>query len=140
MFQLLRALTGSSLIRFGLTGLLNTAVGLGTIFALKWFLNMPDTLANLGGYGLGVMVSYYVNSRWTFQYREALHAKMLPYALVLVCAYLVNLACVHFCINVLQLNSYLAQTAGIIPYSLLTYFLLRRYVFARNDVAKVSVQ
>ncbi len=140
MRQRLRVLTGSSLIRFGLTGLLNTAVGLGTIFALKWFLDMPDTQANLGGYALGVMVSYYVNSRWTFQYRESLHAKMLPYALVLVCAYLVNLACVHFCINVLQLNSYLAQTAGIIPYSLLSYFLLRRYVFARNDVANISVR
>ncbi len=118
-----------SLIRFGLTGLLNTVVGLGTIFALKWFLNVPDTPANLAGYGLGIIVSYYVNSRWTFQYKEALHAKALPYALVLVCAYIVNLFTVHFCIGMLQLNSYLAQAAGIIPYSLLTYVLLRRYVF-----------
>ena len=119
----------SSLIRFGLTGLLNTAVGLGTIFALKWFFSVADTQANLVGYAVGMVVSYYVNSRWTFQYKQALHAKVLPYLLVLLCAYLVNLATVHLLIGGLQINSYLAQTAGIIPYSLLSYVLLRRYVF-----------
>jgi len=119
----------SSLMRFGLTGLLNTAVGLGTIFALKWFFGVPDTQANLVGYGVGMVVSYYVNSRWTFQYKQALHTKVVPYALVLLCAYLVNLATVHLLIGGLQVNSYVAQTAGTIPYSLLSYVLLRRYVF-----------
>lgn len=119
----------SSLIRFGLTGLLNTAVGLGTIFALKWFFGVPDTKANLVGYVVGMGVSYYVNSRWTFQYKQALHTKVVPYVLVLLCAYLVNLATVHIFIGWLHVNSYLAQTAGIIPYSLLSYVLLRRYVF-----------
>ena len=123
----------SSLTRFGLTGLLNTAVGLGTIFALKWFLNVPDTKANLVGYAVGVVVSYYVNSRWTFQYKHALHTKVVPYALVLLCAYLVNLATVHILIGWLHINSYLAQTAGIIPYSLLSYVLLRRYVFGLSS-------
>ncbi|MGD9843747.1 MAG: GtrA family protein, partial [Steroidobacteraceae bacterium] len=71
MRHVLNALFRSSLIRFGLTGVLNTAVGIGTIFALKWFFDWADTPANFCGYALGVMVSYYVNSRWTFQYRAA---------------------------------------------------------------------
>ena len=125
-------LFSSSLVRFGLTGLLNTAVGLGTIFALKWFLGVADTQANLVGYAVGMCVSYYVNSRWTFEYRQALHTKVVPYALFLLCAYLVNLATVHILIGWLHLNSYLAQSAGIIPYSLLSYVLLRRYVFGSS--------
>ncbi|MGE0188273.1 MAG: GtrA family protein [Steroidobacteraceae bacterium] len=139
MRHVLNALFRSSLIRFGLTGVLNTAVGIGTIFALKWFFDWADTPANFCGYALGVMVSYYVNSRWTFQYRAALHAKVLPYALVLSCAYLVNLGCVHFFIQILKVNSYLAQVTGVIPYSLLTYVLLRRYVFVSAQESNVPV-
>jgi putative flippase GtrA len=120
---------GLSLVRFGLTGLLNTAVGLGTIFALKWFLGLGDTLANLIGYGVGLVVSYVVNSRWTFQYRESLLPVLPQYALVVLIAYLTNLACVHFCIQQLHLDSYLAQTIGVIPYAGVTYTLLRLSVF-----------
>lgn len=116
-------------MRYCLTGLLNTAVGLGIIFALKWFFGVPDTPANLVGYGVGMIVSYWINSRWTFQCKAALHAKLVPYVLVLGIAYIGNLACVHLLIGPLQADSYLAQTAGVIPYSLLSFFLLRRFVF-----------
>ena len=136
MRKLIVVLFQSSLVRFGITGLLNTLVGLGTIFALKWFFAVADTPANLIGYGVGIVVSYWVNSRWTFQYKEALHAKIFPYGMVLLFAYGVNLATVHIFISVFQINSYLAQAAGIIPYSLLTYVLLRRFVF----ISKIAAQ
>lgn len=134
MRQLMGYVFGLSLVRFILTGMLNTAVGLGTIFALKWFLGMGDTAANLAGYGVGLVVSYVVNSRWTFRYRESLLPVLPQYAVVVVVAYLANLACVHFCIRQLHLDSYLAQTLGIIPYAGLTYLLLRGLVF--RSVAK----
>ena len=52
MRRFITYLYGLSLVRFVLTGVLNTAVGLGAIFALKWFLHMADTPANLLGYGV----------------------------------------------------------------------------------------
>jgi hypothetical protein len=36
---------------------------------------------------------------------------------------------VHLCIDRLQLNSYLAQACGVIPYAGLSYVLLRCFVF-----------
>lgn len=120
-----------SLVRFVLTGVLNTAVGLGTIFALKWFLGIGDTPANLFGYAVGLVVSYVVNSRWTFRYKESLLPVLPQYALVVLVAYLANLACVYLCINQLHLDSYLAQTMGVIPYAGLSYVLLRWFVFGR---------
>jgi putative flippase GtrA len=120
---------GLSLVRFVLTGVLNTLVGLGAIFALKWFLGLTDTVANLLGYALGLLVSYLVNSRWTFRYRQSLLPVLPQYLQVVLVAYLTNLAVVHFCIGRLQLNSYLAQACGVIPYAALSYVLLRCYVF-----------
>lgn len=120
-----------SLVRFVLTGVLNTLVGLSIIFALKWFFNWTDTPANLLGYGVGVVVSYLVNSRWTFRYRESLLPVLPQYLGVLLLAYLANLACVHFCIIQLQLDSYLAQACGVVPYAGLSYVLLRWFVFSK---------
>lgn len=122
-------LLGLSPIRFILTGVLNTAVGLGVIFALKWFLGMGDTLANLLGYAVGLVVSYLVNSRWTFRYRDSLLPVLPRYVLAVLAAYLTNLVCVHVCIRVLQLDSYVAQSLGVIPYAALSYVLLRWFVF-----------
>lgn len=129
---------GLSLIRFAVTGVLNTLVGLSTIFALKWFADMTDTAANLLGYGVGLLVSYLVNSRWTFRYRQALLPVLPQYLLVVLIAYLVNLAVVHWCIRSLQLNSYVAQACGVIPYAALSYVLLRRFVFKPDPQAAAS--
>lgn len=138
MRRFISYLYGLSLVRFVLTGMLNTLVGLGTIFALKWCLGIGDTLANLLGYGVGLVVSYVVNSRWTFRYRESLLPVLPQYATVVLIAYLANLACVHFCIRRLHMDSYLAQTCGVIPYAGLSYVLLRWWVFGRAARPAVS--
>ncbi|MGC3980091.1 MAG: GtrA family protein [Steroidobacteraceae bacterium] len=132
MRRFIAYLYGLSLVRFVLTGVLNTLVGLGTIFALKWFFQMADTPANLLGYGVGLVVSYLVNSRWTFQYKNALLPVLPQYLGVILLAYLVNLGCVHFCIRQLQWNSYVAQACGVLPYAGLSYVLLRWFVFGKR--------
>jgi putative flippase GtrA len=89
-----------------------------------------DTPANLVGYGVGLICSFMVNSRWTFGHRESLLPVLPQYALVILIAYLANLVCVHWCIK-LHLNSYLAQACGVVPYAAISYLLLRRLVFVR---------
>lgn len=129
MRRFISYLYGLSLIRFASTGVLNTLVGLGVIFALKWFVGMTDTAANLLGYGVGLLVSYLVNSRWTFRYRKSLLPVLPRYLTVISVAYLANLGVVHYCIERIQLNSYFAQACGVIPYAGLSYVLLRYFVF-----------
>ncbi len=133
MYKFADCFLNLSLVRFVLTGVLNTLVGLGVIFVLKWALQLNDTLANLIGYGVGLVVSYLVNSRWTFRYGASLLQVLPRYLLVIVLAYLSNLACVHFCIRQLQLNAYLAQSCGVVPYAGLSYLLLRFWVFRNHE-------
>ena len=126
---------GSSLLRFAITGVLNTAVGLGTIYALKWFANVAETPANAIGYVVGVLFSLVVNSRWTFRSRESLLTIAPRYMTVILVAYFTNLGCVHFMINSLEVNSYLAQALGTIPYTTITYLASRWWVFRRSGIA-----
>lgn len=129
MRRLISSLLQASFIRFALTGVLNTAVGLGSIFALKKFFGATDTAANLLGYAIGLIASYLVNARWSFRYSQSLAPVLPRYAATILMAYLTNLGCVHFCIQVLHLNTYLAQALGVVPYALLTYLCLRWFVF-----------
>ena len=54
-----------TLIRFGLVGLLNTAIGFAVIlFALR--MGAGDYTANATGYTAGLALSYMLNRSWTF--------------------------------------------------------------------------
>lgn len=126
------------MVKFGLVGICNTAVGLGSIFTLKYWFAAPDTAANLLGYCLGLVVSCVLNARWTFQYRQVLAPVVPRYALVVLVAYLVNLGCVHVGIGVLHIDSYLAQAAGVVPYASITYYGSRHFVFQRSSPTSLS--
>ena len=130
----LKKLSASSLLRFAVTGVLNTVVGLGTIYALKWFWQVADTPANLMGYLVGVTFSLIVNSRWTFRSRASLTFIAPRYLTVIVFAYCINLAMVKLCIQQLQINSYVAHAVGTIPYAVITYLLLRWWVFRQPGI------
>ena len=53
-------------IRFALVGVLNTLIGMGTIFVTWRFLGFSDLAANLTGYAIGFCCSYGLNRLWTF--------------------------------------------------------------------------
>lgn len=55
--------------RFLSVGVANTVVGLLVIYAAKFFLRLGDVPANALGYAVGLLLSFALNSRWTFGYR-----------------------------------------------------------------------
>jgi putative flippase GtrA len=60
-----RSLSGKA-IRFGLVGLANSVVDLA-VFAGALAAGAAPLLANLFGWGVAVVFSYLVNSRWSFE-------------------------------------------------------------------------
>jgi len=127
--HLLEAMIDIEFLRFLLVGLVNTVVGLGTIYACKWFLGFGDVLSNIIGYAFGLTVSFTLNSRWTFHFRGNQFWAMLKFAAVFCIAYLTNLSTVILLIEKFQLNSYLAQALGLPPYTLLFYLGSRLFAF-----------
>ena len=62
---LVRRLSDVSLVRFGLVGLSNTAIGFGAFWSLHRVLRA--SVAQGIAYTIGTLWSYYWNRRWTFQ-------------------------------------------------------------------------
>ena len=56
--------------------------------------------------------------------------------LVIATAYAVNLITVLMAIEVWQLNGYLAQPLGIVPYTLMSYLGLKLFVFREQRERK----
>jgi putative flippase GtrA len=119
-------------IRFALVGVANTVLGLLVIYAAKWVGGLGDFPANLLGYIVGLTVSYFLNARWTFAFRGR-HGVAAPrFMLVILVAYLANIATVYALLG-LAINGYIAQAAGIIPYTVVGYLGAALFAFRGPD-------
>ena len=96
-------------------GATNTLVGLAVIYAAKWFCRIGDIGANALGYSVGLLLSFTLNSRWTFAYRGTTVPAFAKFSLVTLVAYAANLATVLMSIRLFGINEYFAQAAALAP-------------------------
>lgn len=115
--------------KFVVVGLSNTLIGLGAIYALKAFLGLDDAFANFFGYCAALLWSFLLNRSWTFEHRGHEARAFARFIVVVAVAYVVNLLAVLHLVRDLQVNGYIAQALGIVPYSLLFYLGCKLYVF-----------
>jgi putative flippase GtrA len=126
-------LLNHTLIKYLITGVANTLVGLGIIYLCLYALGWKSAPANLVGYGVGIVFSFAMNKRWTFRDTGSHALAFVRFAIVLCVAYLVNLATVLELERALHLNKYLAQAAGVPPYTLVGYLGCRFYAFNNHS-------
>ncbi|MGB8956077.1 MAG: GtrA family protein [Tumebacillaceae bacterium] len=83
------AVLNHSFTRFLLVGVLNTLVGLSSIYLLLHLIGLPYWPATFFGNGIGAACSYVLNKRFTFHSSVPLGRSMWKFALVtLVCYFL----------------------------------------------------
>lgn len=115
--------------RFLVVGVANTVVGVGTIFLLKAAFGFGDVAANAIGYGVGIALGFVMNRRWTFESTGPWRSQALRYGAVLLTGYGLNLSSVLWLIRRGGIDPYLAQAAGIVPYTLFVFLMSRSLVF-----------
>jgi len=127
----MRAAAGLTLqfARFALVGVFNTVVGLSFIFAAKALLGWGDLAANAGGYAVGLVASFALNRTWTFRDRGRISPALLRFLAAFLLAYLANLATVFALRDLAHVDSYVAQAAGVVPYTILFFLASRAFVF-----------
>jgi putative flippase GtrA len=116
--------------KFLLVGLSNTLVGVGVIYLAKWWAGIDDITSNALGYGVGLAMSFALNKAWTFQFGGDSRVALARFLLVFVAAYLANLGTVLLFARTLEVNGYLAQLAGVLPYTLISYLGSRHFAFS----------
>jgi putative flippase GtrA len=109
--------------RFILWGGVNALAGY-IIYALL-LLFLPYLVAYSFAYACGILLSYFLNSKFVFN-RELKLSKALKYPLVYVVQYLAGTICLYLLVRVLRVNRLLAPAVVVLITIPLTYFLNKR--------------
>ncbi|MDR5758780.1 GtrA family protein [Caballeronia sp. LZ035] len=110
-------------LKYLLVGGLNTALAAAVILGVQAVGARP-VIANLIGYGVGVVVSFALNSTFTFQTAATRHAAMRFLVVVLV-SYLANLGVVLLVLHITRAPT-MAQLSGI-PVYVIVGFIGNKY-------------
>lgn len=119
----------SQLASFGAVGLVNTLFGLTVIYGLKLLFGTGDVEANVIGYAAGMVVSFGLNRRWTFNHQGS-HSRSIPkFLATMAVGYALNLLTVLLAKHEFGLNAYLAQAMGVAPFTITSFLLCKYWVF-----------
>ena len=117
--------------RFGVAGLVNTAVGFLVIEVLDVGFGVQSNLANGCGYAVGIGTGFILNHDFVFRYQGG-RGVVARYLAAVLFAFLVNqavLVIVHHLLGSAPLLRTTAQLAGMTCYTALTFLLCRQWVF-----------
>ena len=117
-------------LRFGAVGLVNTAIGLASIYAVMFFFQTGPAIANAVGYAIGLAISFSLNRVWTFDSKRPIAHVLPKYLLVATICYLLNLCAVLTAVSYSAVNPYIAQLLGVGTYTVCMFFGCRWFVFA----------
>ncbi len=123
-------------LRFGAVGVLNTGLGLCTIWLFMW-LGASAILSNAIGYSLGFILSFVLNRNWSFdRNKNAVSAgnamsDMPKFLVAFFSSWLLNIAVVAFGMHTTTVSPYFLQVFGMAAYTVSFFVLCRIWVFAR---------
>ncbi len=115
-----------TLLRYGLVGIGNTILGLGTIYIARQFVS--DFAANLIAYLIVVPVSFVTHRDWSFRDAGQRFPAFMRFLPTVGIGYLINLAILDAGLAA-GVNAYVVQAAAIAVYVGTTYLLSRYLVF-----------
>ncbi|MBE7438807.1 MAG: GtrA family protein [Spirochaetales bacterium] len=115
--------------RFVAAGATNTIVTLGLYFALGYIL--PYHLAYAIAYITGILLSYYLNSRWVFK-TPLNWIGLLSFPLVYVVQFSANVFLLFLLVEILGWHEWLAPLV-VIAISVPITFVMSRFILKRSD-------
>ena len=118
--------------RFGLAGLVNTAIGFAVVVVLDPVLGLPPALANAIGYAVGMAVGFILNRGFVFRSQGALPATGFRYVIAALSAFALNQGVLHLA-GVApgsgSVRRLIAQVMAMAVYSIALFAFCRLWVF-----------
>lgn len=115
-----------------MVGVANSVVGIA-IIVVAGLLGVSPMLANVIGYGAGLLVSFTLNSRITFHSRTVNHFTVMRFLLAFAIAFVINLVAVKIVADLFVGHHLLASVAGTPLYVVVFYLLCEYWVFRRSQ-------
>ena len=124
----MRLQTLREFLSYNAIGIINTFIGFSLIFILM-YLGMSAEKSNAIGYGIGAIVSYFLNSKYTFKQQGYSPIHMVKFFAILVIAYMLNVIVLQILLPVM--NAYIAQIFSAIVYTISAFILAKYVVFKK---------
>jgi len=112
-------------LTYNFVGIFNTIVGFGIIFVLM-FLGLDAKISNAIGYAIGAVVSYILNSRYTFRSQTSVLLALKFFGVLLV-SYIINFVVLSYML--IYTDAYISQIISGIVYTLSSFVLAKYFVF-----------
>lgn len=122
---------------YSIAGVANAIVGVSSIL-IAGALGASAVLANIIGYGLGLMVSFSLNSRITFRGRKVDLATVLRFLIGFAIAFAVNIGVVAAASDWTRWPKSIASLAGTPLYVVLFFLLCEHWVFRHTAASSCS--
>jgi putative flippase GtrA len=116
-------------IRYVAVGVFNTLFGYMIIFGCMYLLNMSPELSNMAGYAVGVIVSYSLNRRFTFNSTQERRKEILRFLAVFGVAYTLNFLTLLVLLHQLHVNEAISQIVAGVVYVAVGFLMNKYYVF-----------
>lgn len=113
--------TAKQFTKYGLVGLLNTAITLTTIFLLMKVFHVSYLLSNAIGYALGFCNSFILNKIWTFRSRKPFTREGFFFILMFAICYSLQFAFLIFLKEKLAVPADSAQIIAMIFYAIINF-------------------
>jgi len=118
-------------IKFSLVGVVNTLLGLGTMFVLFNIFKLNYLSSNILGYCVGLINSYIWNKYFTFASKKSSIIEFSKFIIIFITSYLLNLIVVVFIVEVIKVNENISYIIGMIFYTIIN-FLGNKYITFRK--------
>jgi putative flippase GtrA len=112
-------------LRYNAVGIVNTLIGFGLIFTLM-FSGMDAKASNFFGYLVGAVISYILNSLYTFRQKPSLGYAWRFFSVLLV-SYTLNYLVLIYMLE--KINPYAAQVVAGAIYTTCSFVLAKYFVF-----------
>jgi putative flippase GtrA len=120
------------LFRYAAVGIVSNVIGY-LIYLLITKLGMPPKLAMTVLYGVGVVIGFWGNSKFTFKYRGAQMATGWYYLVAHCIGYLINLAIQIILVDIHGYPHQLAQAIGVCLVAAFLFLAFKYFVFSSTN-------
>lgn len=133
VLRLLRWFDLRKFIKFGLIGVLNTAIDFAVFYALNKLLRLDPYLSQIGAFFTAALNSFLWNKYWTFEKKAPVSRREVLRYLVTNGAYLLlSLAVMRVLIHVFSLDPFLAKFPTAVCMVLFNYLMAKLWVFSNE--------
>ena len=119
------------LLRFGIVGAANTAVGLAIILVLQNLVGLHPAVSNMAGYIAGFLLGYHFHRTWTFRHSGGAVERAPHYLLTVVACYALNLATLSY-LTWIGIDPTVSQIAAVFVYTVSHFILGKWFAFAEK--------